>query len=84
MRTVNNVGGFLEAVGIDAFIGAVKISTTAADKLLSATQKATLFEVTTGSRRVKDTGELMQAVQPRQGAQLFEFLAGMSNPNPAK
>ena len=80
MRTVNNVGGFLEAVGLDSFLTAVKISTTVADRLLSATQGAVLFEVSQGSRRVKDTGDLMPVTQPRQGAQLFEFLAGMSIP----
>ena len=80
MRNVSNVGLFLETVGLDKFLTAVKISTTTADKLLNETQKTTLFDVTVGSRRVKDTGEMMQVIQPRQGAQLFEFLAGMSNP----
>jgi len=81
MRSIENIGGFLEAVGLDSFLTAVKISTTVADKLLNETQKTALFEVTTGARRVKDTGEIMQAVKPRQGAQLFEFLSGLSNPD---
>jgi len=81
MRNVENIGGFLEAVGLDQFLTAVKISTTVADKLLNETQKTALFEVTTGTRRVRDTGEIMQAVKPRQGAQLFEFLSGLSNPD---
>jgi hypothetical protein len=80
MRSIENIGGFLEAVGLDKFLTAVKISTTVADKLLNETQKAELFEVSVGARRVKDTGELMQAVAPRQGAELFNFLAGLSNP----
>lgn len=80
MRNISNVGGFLEAVGLDNFLTAVKISTTTADKLLNETQRTTLFDVTVGSRRVKDTGELMQTAAPRQGAQLFEFLAGMNTP----
>lgn len=80
MRSVSNIGGFLEAVGIDKFISAVKVSTTEADKLLNETQKATLFDVTVGSRRLKDTGEILQAVPARQGAELFNFLAGMSIP----
>lgn len=81
MRNISNVGGFLKAVGLDSFLTAVKISTTTADKLLNETQKAGLFDVTTGSRRVKDTGELIQTIAPRQGAQLFEFLAGMNRPS---
>lgn len=81
MRSVENIGGFLEAVGLDQFLTAVKISTTVADKLLNETQKTTLFEVSVGARRVKDTGEITQAIQPRQGAQLFEFLSGLSNPD---
>jgi hypothetical protein len=80
MRNISNVGAFLETVGLDSFLTAVKISTTTADKLLNETQKTSLFDVTVGSRRVKDTGEIMQVVQPRQGAQLFEFLAGMGTP----
>ncbi len=78
MRNISNVGAFLEVVGLDNFLTAVKISTTTADKLLNETQKTTLFDVNVGSRRVKDTGVMMQVVQPRQGAQLFEFLAGMT------
>jgi hypothetical protein len=80
MRSIENIGGFLEAVGLDSFLTAVKISTTLADKLLNETQKAELFEVSVGARRIKDTGELMQAMAPRQGAELFNFLAGLSNP----
>jgi hypothetical protein len=80
MRAIENIGGFLEAVGLDNFLTAVKISTTVADKLLNEAQKVELFEISTGARRVKDAGKLMQAMAPRQGAALFEFLAGMSNP----
>lgn len=80
MRTVNNVGGFLEVVGLDNFLTAVKVSTTVADKLLNETQKSALFDVTIGARRVKDCGELLRAAAPRQGAELFNFLAGLSCP----
>lgn len=64
MRTINNIPAFLEAVGLEAFLTAVKINTTAADKLLSPNQKATLFEVSPGVRRVKDTGQLSGIMQP--------------------
>jgi hypothetical protein len=80
MRNISNVGAFLETVGIDSFLTAVKISTTAADKLLNETQKVELCDVSVGSRRVKDCGESVRSAAPRQGAQLFEFLAGMSIP----
>lgn len=80
MRNVNNIVGFLEAVGLDRFLTSIKISTTAADKLLTETQKAVLFDVTLGSRRIKDVGQLMPAEQSIQGSKLFNHLMGLSNP----
>lgn len=57
-RTLNDVAKFFDTVGVDNFIQAVTVSTTKADKLLSASQKAELFTVTEGSRRLKDCGRI--------------------------
>ena len=81
MREISNIGGFLEAVGLEKFLTAVKISTTTADKLLNETQKTKLFETSLGARRVKDSGELVQATKPLQGSKLFEHLLGLSSPS---
>lgn len=81
MRTIRDIGKFLEVVGISAFIDSVSVSTTKADKLLNESQKVSLFEESAGSRRVKDFGEIIRVAPPRQGAELFNFLSGLSNPD---
>jgi hypothetical protein len=48
MREIKDINGFFEAVGFEAFLASVKISTSAADKLLNETQKAKLFETSLG------------------------------------
>jgi hypothetical protein len=57
-RTITDIAKFFEAVGRDRFIQAVTVSTTKADKLLTATQKAELFEMGKGTRRLKDAGRI--------------------------
>ena len=46
-------GDYLTIVGIDDFLKSCKVSTTAADKLLGEQDKARLFTVSKGSRRLK-------------------------------
>jgi hypothetical protein len=58
VRAINDVTKFFDAVGVESFIQSVTVSTTKADKLLSASQKAELFTVTEGSRRLKDCGRI--------------------------
>jgi hypothetical protein len=53
-RTLSNLSGYLEAVGIVKFLSSVKVSISEADKFLNETQKAELFEVGKGARRLKD------------------------------
>lgn len=57
-RAITDITKFFEVVGRDSFINAVTVSTTKADKLLTATQKAELFEVGKGTRRLKDAGRI--------------------------
>lgn len=57
-RTITDIAKFFEVVGRDSFIQAVTVSTTKADKLLTATQKAELFEVGKGTKRLKDAGRI--------------------------
>lgn len=63
-RTIENIGGFLEAVGLADFLASVKVSTTSAAKLLSKTQAAELFVESRGSRRMKAVVEVVQATRP--------------------
>jgi glutamate-1-semialdehyde aminotransferase len=53
-RTLSNLSGYLEAVGIVKFLASAKISVSEADKFLNEAQKATLFETGKGARRLKD------------------------------
>jgi glutamate-1-semialdehyde aminotransferase len=53
-RTLSNLSGYLEAVGIVKFLASAKISMTEADKYLNETQKAELLEIGKGARRLKD------------------------------
>jgi len=80
MRTIRDIGKFLEVVGISAFIDSVSVSTTKADKLLNESQKVSLFVESPGSRRLKDFFVLMRRRPPRAGAELFNFLVGLSSP----
>ena len=52
-RTLSNIAGYLEAVGLAKFLDSVKVSITEADKYLTETQKAELFEIGRGARRLK-------------------------------
>ncbi len=78
MRTINNIAGFLDAVGLEDFLMAVKVSTTTADKLLSEIQKAALYEVSPGVRRLKDVGAIAGLMRG-----FYENLAGLHD-RPAK
>lgn len=63
-RTIEDVAGFLSAVGVERFLTAVKVSTTIATKLLSKTDAAQLFVESKGSRRLKAVVERQQPVSP--------------------
>lgn len=55
LRTIepNRFAEYLAIVGLDGFLASCKVSTSAADKLLSEQDKARLYHVTKGSRRLK-------------------------------
>lgn len=55
-RTIKDVTAFFDAVSVDDFLNCVSVSTTKADKVLNAKQKAALFETSPGARRLKDCG----------------------------
>lgn len=82
-RSIEDVAGFLETVGIQSFLGAVKISTTVASKLLSKTDSARLFIESRGSRRLKAVVEVAQVARPTSEQlavdQFYASLSGILN-----
>lgn len=82
-RSIEDIAGFLETVGIQSFLGAVKISTTAASKLLSKTDAARLFVESRGSRRMKAIVETVQVSRPTPETmaveQFYQSLSGILN-----
>lgn len=52
-HSIIDVAGYLNAVGIEGFLGSVKVSVTTATKLLSKNQQADLFVKSKGARRLK-------------------------------
>lgn len=52
-KTVEDLPDYLEAVGLEGFLKSVKVSTTAASKLLNKTEQERLFVKSRGSRRLK-------------------------------
>lgn len=75
MRSVSNIAGFFNAVGLERFLSVVKVNTSDADRLLTETQKTALLEATPGSRRLKDVGEL-----PNPVSAFYLSLAGALQP----
>jgi glutamate-1-semialdehyde aminotransferase len=74
-RTLSNLAGYLEAVGITKFLSSVKVSVSEADKYLNETQKAELFEVGKGSRRLKDCAPMVsRASEDEALARFYEAL----------
>lgn len=52
-RAINDVGAYLETVGVQGFIQSVKVSVSEATKLLSKAGQSRLFVEGRGSRRLK-------------------------------
>ena len=71
-RSIEDVAGFMNAVGVESFLTAVKISTTAANRLLSKTDAARLFVESRGSRRLKAVVEVAQVTRPTSEQQAVE------------
>lgn len=61
-RSINNIPKFLELVGLQNFFECITVSTTKADRILDAAQKSELFDVSKGSRRLKDCAKLIDVL----------------------
>jgi len=76
-RSIDDVAGYLEAVGLTNFLQSVKVSITSASKFLSKTDATRLFVESQGPRRLKAVIELPLTTNEQDKA-AERFLASLS------